>query len=126
MRLPTANGVLEILVSYDGPESPVDFIISSAGYVPNIGICCSWMLIQSNLTAFVPSTTYGAVASRALKRLLAVIRGAAFFEKVNAELNVELKMLELPVYPLLSNGREVLASTLTASAAKYSSPKPKT
>ncbi len=126
MRLPTANGVLEILVSYDGPESIVDFIVSSAGYVPNIGICCSWMLILSNLTAFVLSPTYGAVASRALKLLLAVIGGAAFFEKVNAELKVELKMLDPPVYLLLSIGLEVLASTLTASAAEYSSPKPKT
>jgi len=126
LRLPTASGVLEILVSYDGPDSIVDFIVSSAGYVPNIGICCSWMLILSNLTAFVFSPTYGAVASRALKLLLAVIVGAAFFEKVNAELKVELKMLEPPVKPFLSIGREVLASTLTASAAEYSSPKPKT
>jgi hypothetical protein len=59
----------------------------------------------------------GAVAVRALKIFLAVIApdSLPFFEKVNAELNVESKMLD--VYTLLSIDRDVLTTTLFASIA---------
>lgn len=61
----------------------------------------------------------GAVANRALKLFLAVMAADSlpFLEKVNAELKVELNMLEPPVYTLLSIDREVLTSTLLASEA---------
>jgi hypothetical protein len=52
-----------------------------------------------------------------LKGFLAVIApdSLPFFEKVNAELNVESKMLD--VYTLLSIDRDVLTTTLFASIA---------
>jgi len=110
-----ALGVLDLLVSCDGTVSLVDLFISSGCYVPNIGICCSSMF---KFFAFINSATYGAVASRALKWLLAVIGVVPIFELVNPDSKVELKMLEPPVYPFLSIDLEVLTSTLrTISAA---------